>query len=207
MNVRRHFQKKWVFFLWLFLFVFGVGAPGCDKQPSNENKTMVSPPAPHPELSANGDSGEDHPGTGPMAEINRYRERLKTNPADMEALIFLANSNFDINRFEKAKDLYIQALSIDPKNPSVRTDLATCFRKLGQSDQAVVELKTVLALKPDHPPALYNLGMILLNDKGDKKGALQAWQRLVKVHPEHELAHGLAEKINLLKKEGEAPPG
>ncbi|MBI1822846.1 MAG: tetratricopeptide repeat protein [Nitrospirae bacterium] len=144
---------------------------------------------------------EDHPGTGPMAEISSFKERLKKNPKDLEALIFLGNSNFDIKRYEKAKELYIQALMIEPKNSSVRTDLATCFRNLGESDQAIVELKTVLALNPDHPAALFNLGVILLGDKGDKKEAVEMWRRLLKKHPESPFTHGLSEKIALLMRE------
>jgi tetratricopeptide (TPR) repeat protein len=192
-------------FLFLFLvfviFLF-FGTEGCEKKPVAENKTsLVAKANPPPNETA---SEEDHPGTGPMAEISAYKERLKTNPKDLEALIFLGNSNFDIKRYEKAKELYIQALMIDPKNPSVRTDLASCFRNLGQADQAIVELRTVLALTPGHPSALFNLGVILSNDKGDKKGAIQSWQELLKKHPESTLSHGLAEKIALLQNEGGA---
>lgn len=181
---------------------FFFGAEGCEKKPLAENKTTpITQANPVQNETA---SEEDHPGTGPMAEISAYKERLKTNPKDLEALIFLGNSNFDIKRYEKAKELYIQALMIDPRNPSVRTDLASCFRNLGQADQAIVELRTVLALTPGHPPALFNLGVILANDKGDKKGAIQSWQELLNKHPENVLSHGLAEKIALLQHGGGA---
>lgn len=187
--------------IYLLIFVlFWTNLLSCDKQPSGKDKigsaTQVNLPR------NDNQQEEDHPGTGPMAEISSYKERLKSNPKDLEALIFLGNSNFDIKRFEKAKELYIQALMIDPKNPSVRTDLASCFRSLGQSDQAIVELETVLALNPDHPPALFNLGVILLNDKGDKNGAIQTWQHLLKKHPESPLTHGLSEKIAQLQNDG-----
>jgi cytochrome c-type biogenesis protein CcmH/NrfG len=172
---------------------------GCQSRESGDNKVQVVSKAP---LSENeSPPEEDHPGTGPMAEISSFKERLKKNPKDLEALIFLGNSNFDIKRYQKAKDLYVQALMIEPKNASVRTDLATCFRNLGESDQAIVELKTVLALNPDHPAALFNLGVILLGDKGDRSGAVQVWQQLIKKHPESPFARGLAEKITLLKRE------
>ncbi|MBI1822247.1 MAG: tetratricopeptide repeat protein [Nitrospirae bacterium] len=199
----RHFKSSRTHLLGWSALVLFIGLPACEKHPSAENITSSSSPDfPNSSDSDGAISEPNHPGTGVMGQINVYKDRLKENPKDLEALIFLGNSNFDIKRFEKAKALYLQALSIDPKNPSVRTDLATCFRNLKQPDQAVAELRTVLALTPGHPPALFNLGVILLNDSGDKEGAIEAWQQLLETHPKHELARGLAEKINQLKSTG-----
>lgn len=136
-----------------------------------------------------------HQEGGILSEINRYKERLNANPNDLAALIFLGNANFDIRRFQPARDFYIRALAIDPKNPQVRTDLASCYRNLGDADLAVSELRTTLLLTPDHPEALYNLGVVLLNVKGDRQGAKTAWERLIQTHPGHPLAEGLREKI------------
>ncbi|MFI5303420.1 MAG: tetratricopeptide repeat protein [Nitrospiria bacterium] len=198
MIFKTSFSDRMPVFILFFVLFFSIFS-GCNKQPAGEQKIFPTSQAIPPQ--DQNPPEEEHPGTGPMAVISSYKERLKTNPKDLEALIFLGNSNFDIKRYEKAKDLYIQALMIDPKNPSVRTDLASCFRNLGQPDQAIVELKTVLALKPDHPPALFNLGVILLSDKDDKRGAILTWQHLLKKHPESPLSHGLAEKIAQLQKE------
>ena len=185
----------------LLVLIFSLSGYGCARQNSKAMPAKASVTAsPIPPEGIPDEEG--HPGEGPMAEIAQYKERLKKDPRDLEALIFLGNSNFDIKRYEKAKELYIQALLIDPKNPSVRTDLASCFRYLGEPDQALVELKTVLAIHPDHIPALYNLGVILLDDKNDRAGAISAWEELVKKHPESPYSHGLAEKIALLQKKG-----
>lgn len=188
-----------LFFLAIAILISPI--PGCKSKTSgvSKNQAVSNANLPPTEIPPE----EDHPGTGPMAEISSFKDRLKKNPKDLEALIFLGNSNFDIKRYEKAKDLYIQALMIEPKNASVRTDLATCFRNLGESDQAIVELKTVLALNPDHPAALFNLGVILLGDKGNKKEAVEMWQRLLKKHPESPFTQGLSEKIAKLMREEE----
>jgi len=182
--------------------ILNVGLIGCSHRSANEKVNAQTAQAGPQEVDKAPE--EEHPGTGPMAEISTYKERLKQNPNDLEALVFLGNSNFDIKRYENAKDLYIRALAIDPKNPAVRTDLASCFRNLGQPEQAIAELKTVLALAPDHPLALFNLGVILWNDRGDKEGAIQSWEELLKKHPESPLSHGLAEKISQLRNEGAA---
>lgn len=130
-----------------------------------------------------------------MQKLQGYKSRLAQDPKDLEALIFLANSNFDIQRFEKAQVLYLRALEVDPKNLHIRTDLASAYRHLGDSDKAVAALHVVLEINPNHEVALYNLGIILLNDQNDQQGAADAWERLVKINPNDPLAAELKKKI------------
>lgn len=134
-----------------------------------------------------------------MRQINLYKERLEADPQDLEALIALGNANFDIQRFDKAKDLYLRALKIDPKNVSVRTDLASCYRNLGDINQAFAELERVLAIDAGHETALYNKGVLLLNDRNDTRGAIRAWEKLIEKNPDLEYAQDLREKIEALK--------
>jgi len=51
-------------------------------------------------------------------------------------------------------------------------------------DGAIRELNKTLTYDPDDVNALFNLGLIKLQGKQDVKGALAAWQRLLKAHPE-----------------------
>lgn len=140
------------------------------------------------------------PGLSVMERIQQYRQRLDKNPKDLEALVFLGNANYDIQRFDKAAEYYERALVLDSKNPHVRTDLATCYRNTGKVDEAVKELKQVLGLEPKHENALYNLGVILLNDKKDVKGALKAWDTLVSQDPTDSKYDALRKRIQELKK-------
>ncbi len=140
-----------------------------------------------------------------MKKLEGYNKRLKENPKDLEALIFLANANFDIQRFEKAEGLYLRVIEIDPNNLHVRTDLASVYRHLGDSDKAVETLRVVLSLNPNHEVALYNIGIILLNDKEDFNGAADAWERLVRINPNDPLADALREKVKTIRS-GELKP-
>jgi tetratricopeptide (TPR) repeat protein len=133
-----------------------------------------------------------------MEQINRHKQRLEANPKDLEALIALGNANFDIQRFDKAKELYLRALEIDPENVRVRTDLASCYRNTGDLEQALKELDRVLAIDPKHENALYNLGVLLLNDKQDPKGAAAAWEKLIAAHPHATYASDLQKKVDEL---------
>ncbi len=155
-----------------------------------------------------------------MQRIQEYKKRLEKNPKDLEALIFLGNANFDIQRFEKAKEYYEAALKVDGENVHVRADLASTLRNIGLSmvgsgremkngarekegerliDRAVAELRKVLKASPDNDVALYNLGVILLNDRNDRKGAIQAWEALIRLKPTDKLSLELQKKIKELK--------
>ncbi|MFQ5587308.1 MAG: tetratricopeptide repeat protein [Nitrospiria bacterium] len=140
-----------------------------------------------------------------MKKLEGYKQRLAKDPNDLEALIFLANANFDIQRYEKAQELYLRILKIDPNNLHVRTDLAAVYRNLGDSNKAVETLKVVLSLNPNHEVALYNIGIILLNDTEDFNGAADAWERLVRINPNDPLADALREKIKTIRS-GELKP-
>ncbi len=140
-----------------------------------------------------------------MQKLQAYNQRIKENPKDIEALIFVANANFDIQRYEKAQALYLRVLKIEPNNLHVRTDLAAVYRNLGDSNKAVEELKVVLSLNPNHEVALYNMGIILLNDTEDFNGAADAWERLVKINPKDPLADALRAKVKSIRS-GELKP-
>lgn len=144
---------------------------------------------------------EGHRGsaTSFMSSINRMRERLNRNPRDAEALIALGNANFDIQRFDKARDLYLTFLGIDPLNLHVRTDLASSYRNLGDVESAIQALRVVLKNDPSHETALYNLGVIFLNDRQDPDKAIGFWETLIDQHPQSTIAVGLKQKIAELR--------
>ncbi|GEM_PF-664829 len=191
---------------------------GCEKSPGGSSTTAqagaqgsqqaaappppIAPPqgpGPHPGM---GGDMTQHPAGRVMEQINQYKERLEANPKDREALIALGNANFDIQRFDKAKELYLRVLEIEPKNVLVRTDLASCYRNMGDVEQALKELNQVLSIDPKHENALYNLGVLLLNDKQDPKGAAETWERLIAAHPDTAYASDLKKKIEELKTQG-----
>jgi cytochrome c-type biogenesis protein CcmH/NrfG len=135
-----------------------------------------------------------------MATVMDHKRRLEKNPRDKEALRFMGNANFDINRFQAAKAYYERFLEIDPAQPEVRTDLATSYYKTKDVDSAVRELRAVVAQYPDHAAALYNLGLILKQDKGDTPGAIKAWEALLQSHPDHPKSAEIRREIEAMKK-------
>ena len=81
-------------------------------------------------------------------------------------------------------DFYAQAVKADPKNVATRTKLASSLYRSGDIDGALEQLNKALNYDPRDANALFDLGMIRLQGKGDNKGALAAWQRLLKTNPQ-----------------------
>ena len=111
-------------------------------------------------------------------------EKLKSNPNDVSLLAQVAALYHTTHRFSEAAEYYKRAVSIDPKNVALRTRLASSLYRNGDIDGAIAQLNTALASDPKDANALYDLGMIKLQGKGDSKGAVAAWQLLLKSNPD-----------------------
>jgi tetratricopeptide (TPR) repeat protein len=122
---------------------------------------------------------------GADSEIENYRSILRKEPNNLQALIGIGNLYYDANQDRNAIASYEKALAIDPSNSNVRTDMAVCFRRAGDYDRAIEELKKAISANPRHPQSRYNLGVILLQDKKDLEGGIKAWEGLLENIPDY----------------------
>jgi len=83
-------------------------------------------------------------------QIPQLKSMLQKNPNDLEALITLGNIYFDTHRHQEAIDAYSRALTIDPKNPDVRTDLGIMYRVLKRFDEALAAFRRAAQDDPTH---------------------------------------------------------
>jgi cytochrome c-type biogenesis protein CcmH/NrfG len=111
--------------------------------------------------------------------------KLQANPKDFETLRQLGNLYYDGQAFPQAIDYYNQALAVDPKNPDVLTDLGTAYWYTGDPDKALAEFDKSLAIRPNHPGTLFNVGIVKWQGKKDPKGAVVAWEQLLKTNPDY----------------------
>jgi len=130
-----------------------------------------------------------HPGLEEMRHVADKQvapllEKLKTNPNDGSILLQIAAIYHTSHRFKEAADYYNRALQSDPKNIAVRTKLASSLYRNGDIDGAISQLNRSLKDQPTDANALFDLGIIKLQGKGDSKGALATWQRLLKTNPQ-----------------------
>ena len=110
--------------------------------------------------------------------------RLKSNPNDSDVLSQVAAIYHGTHQFKEAAGYYDKAVQADPNNVALRTKLASSLYRSGDVDGALDQLNQAVRYDPKDANSLFNLGMIRLQGKGDAKGALAAWQRLLKSNPQ-----------------------
>jgi len=168
-------------------------------------------PAGPADIMAGGSGGEVPEGGGVPASqrmppqimqmVQGYKAALAKNPNDLEALIGLANLEFDSGQWEKAIEYYSRALTIDSKNADVRVDRAIAYHATGRNDLAKKELLLVTRERPTHGNAWLNLGVVN-RDLGDRAEAIRAWERYLELDPQGEHAASVRQEIAALKQAG-----
>jgi cytochrome c-type biogenesis protein CcmH/NrfG len=111
-------------------------------------------------------------------------EKLKGDPANSELLKQVGDIYEATHQFKDAASYYDKALQVDPKNVAIRTQLASSVYYNGDVDGAIAQLQKALQYDPKDANSLFNLGMIKWQGKQDSKGALAAWQELLKSNPQ-----------------------
>jgi tetratricopeptide (TPR) repeat protein len=130
-----------------------------------------------------------------MAEIENYKEILRKDPNNLQALIGIGNLYFDTAQDLLAIEHYRKALALDPTNANVRTDMAVCYRRSGNPVQAIEELKKAISTTPRHAQSRYNLGVILIQDLQDAQGGIKAWEALLENVPDYPYRDNLKAEI------------
>lgn len=135
--------------------------------------TVIAAPAP---------SAPQASGVVSEAELQAYRDILAADPKNARAAVQLGNKLYDAGRYAEAIPYYQQALAIE-KDVNVSTDLATAMFYSGRTDEALAQLDRSLAIDPRHGQTLFNVGIVKRDGKKDKKGAVEAWERLLASDP------------------------
>jgi tetratricopeptide (TPR) repeat protein len=133
------------------------------------------------------------------SQIKPLKEIVKKDPKNLAAWVELGNLYFDSDQPREAIDAYTRYLAIKPDNPDVRTDMGIMFRKLGQFDRAIEEFRKAAQSDLKHVNSRYNIGLVLLHDKQDIKGAIKAWEDYLKVDPNSEKAQRIKTQIEKMK--------
>jgi len=121
---------------------------------------------------------------------------LKTRPDDFNTIAQLANLYYDGRQYPDAVKYYQLAVKLQPTNADVLTDLGTSLWFLGDADGAIAEFQKALTYRPDHPGTLFNLGVVRWEGKLDPKGAVQAWEELLRRNPNYPQKQEVQEYIN-----------
>ena len=73
---------------------------------------------------------------------------------------------FDQKNYREAANLYAKALDVRPESLTCARILAALFYD-NRFDEAIAQFKDTLARNPNHPQALFNIGIALVHRKND----------------------------------------
>ncbi|HXO20773.1 MAG TPA: tetratricopeptide repeat protein [Thermoanaerobaculia bacterium] len=123
------------------------------------------------------------PAGAPMAAIQKLKAYVEQNPNDAEAVLQLANANFDIQNWQRARDLYSHYLELRPNQPDTMVDLGVTYRELGQFDRALEIFDHAQAIAPDHWQSRFNKVIVLAFDLKKFDAAETVLAELQKLQP------------------------
>ena len=161
----------------------GSQSPAPPAQPSASAPANAQPSAPA------GAMGGHMPSLEQMKQMADKKaapllEKLKSDPKNSDLLSQVGNIYKSTHQFKEALGYYNKAVEVDPKNVAIRTELASCLYYNGDVDGAISQLQQALRYDPKDANSLFNLGMIKWQGKQDNKGAVAAWQQLLKSNPQ-----------------------
>ena len=134
-------------------------------------------------------------------ELEQARQRLASNPGDVEAASMLSHELIRQQQFDEALKVTLKGLAVDPFNVELRVHRGV-LRAASQGDLqgAEQELTELVDTWPDAQEALIFLGSLSLR-RGDKAGALEHFERFTVEVPKNMQPPQLAPAIAQLRAE------
>jgi cytochrome c-type biogenesis protein CcmH/NrfG len=128
-------------------------------------------------------------------------DKLKFDPKSFELLTSIGNLYYDAQQYPAAVDFYGRALQSKPSDAAVRTDMATAYWYLGNSEAAIVEFNKALTYAPTNPNTLFNLGLVKWQAKHDSAGAIADWKKLLAANPNYEGRDKVQQMLDQVQKQ------
>ena len=92
--------------------------------------------------------------------LEKYKNKIKENPDDVEALQTLASINHALKKNDKAIEIYEKLVELEPVNHEIRAFLGYLYYENEQLDKAEENLNKSLDLNEAEPFVLFLLGNI-----------------------------------------------
>ena len=118
-----------------------------------------------------------------MQAVQQLRAYVEENPDDAQAVLQLANLNFDIQEWRGAAQLYERYLELEPGHPDVLSDLGTAYRGMGQFDRALETFDQAQEIAPAHWQSRFNEAIVLAFDLGELDRAAEVVDELERLQP------------------------
>src|SRR5580704_13798791 len=113
----------------------------------------------------------------------RYAEVLRADPANADALYYLALISCQHGRFAEGAELARKSLASDQKQARSHVILGRALHALGRNDDALASFDRAIALAPDLAPAYANRADVL-SKIGRNAEALDSYDRALALAPD-----------------------
>jgi tetratricopeptide (TPR) repeat protein len=118
------------------------------------------------------------------ARVQALQTVAEKDPKNIESRVQLGNLFFDAEQYGQAITWYEQALTLNPADTNVSTDLGVAYYYTNQPDRALAQFDKSLANEPKHIKTLLNVGIVRAFGKNDLPGAAKAWEEVVAISPD-----------------------
>jgi tetratricopeptide (TPR) repeat protein len=143
-------------------------------------------------------AGAGAPGGGAIAsqqQVQQLAAYVAQNPDDANAVLQLANLNYDIENWSRAAELYSQFLTLRPNSPDVLSDLGICYRGMGRFEDALEIFDRAQQLAPDHWQSLFNEVVVQAFDLKDFAAAEKGLDQLRALQPDNPNVERLVQEV------------
>ena len=106
----------------------------------------------------------------------------RLSPSEVDASLKAAHASLDAGDTQAAWDKYHQILMTDPHHVEALTHLGNILMRGNQLDEAIRLYDRALGFDANYAHALFDKGQAL-KEKGDAKGAAEAWKRFLALVP------------------------
>jgi tetratricopeptide (TPR) repeat protein len=113
-----------------------------------------------------------------------YREVLRDNPANVDAMRLLGNVAMQTGRIYYAERLFRRAVSNAPDFVMAQIDLGHALKKQSRLEEAIDQLRQAIRLEPDNVQAHHLLGSTL-SLAAQTHEAVDAYQKVLELAPKH----------------------
>ena len=122
------------------------------------------------------------PSADVLHEIDRLRQIVDKNPADLVSTLRLSNMLQDNGMYDQAVVYYKRYLDKIPDNIDARVDYGVTLYEGGHTQEAIDQLDRAIRMNPNHQKAFFNLGIVYLN-AGEIDKSNDALKKSVQIDP------------------------
>ncbi len=130
--------------------------------------------------------------------------RLQKSPDDPVLLAEIGKIYYQARQFHTAAEYYKNSVRVKPDTGTL-VKLGGAHHFDGDDDAALGAWNRALQLDPTNADALFNIGFVQWQERGNRKEAIAAWQKLLRTNPNHPKRAQVEELLTQAKRHAEIP--